>query len=173
VRVKQQAVSEMKRPNQIESHDRAFSTLFMDQGNLSCLLDENHVIVATNAAWEAFARENGIKPDYSFVGANHLEVCLSAGRQGDRHAREAIILLMAVSSGDVGDAVGQPYPCHKVVPGEPVIERWYRMRVRSLMPKAPLVMVTHEACAAPTTEVADHGIGMSFGSSKPGEPYSM
>lgn len=163
----------MMRRNQTENSGGSFGTLFMDQGNSSCLLDENHVIVATNGAWDAFARDNGISPDYSFVGISHLQVCLTAGRQGDRYAQEAVVMLLAVSSGDLCDAVSNPYPCHKVLPGEPVVERWFRLRVRSLMPKAPLLVVTHERCDEPVTQALGGGIGISLGTSTVGGQYSM
>lgn len=133
-----------------------FNTLFFDQDWASCVIDKTHTIIATNPAWDAFARENGIAPEYSFIGANCLQVALGSARQGDRYAREAVIVAVAVVSGDLAVAETSPYPCSRppsadgTDKGGP--EQWFKMRIRSLLPAAPFYLMTHEPCPPPMTD---------------------
>ncbi|MFP5213904.1 MAG: PAS domain-containing protein, partial [Acidobacteriota bacterium] len=88
------------------------------------VLDPDGRIVAVNAMWERFARENGLK-DVQCVGVGvcYLDACRRAAADGEALAAEAVAGIEAVLGGELS-AFGLEYPCHA-----PEIERWFLMRV--------------------------------------------
>jgi len=102
------------------------------------VLDANGVIVAVNAAWQRFARDNAASPLIaSGVGLNYLEACRGAADRGDATAREALAGLQAVLAGDCLEFALE-YPCHA-----PTEERWFRVRATPLQPPHRGVVVAH------------------------------
>ncbi len=83
------------------------------------VLDSTGVIVAVNAAWTRFNRENGGAT--AAVGVNYLAACRAACSSGDRGAREILEGLEDVLAGR-RDSFTQAYPCHA-----PDRQRWYLM----------------------------------------------
>ncbi|WP_225335673.1 PAS domain-containing sensor histidine kinase [Halomicrobium urmianum] len=94
---------------------RAFDAL----PNQIAVLDAEGVIAATNAAWRAFASENGGPPG-SMVGTDYLAVCDAAD---DPDAAAAAAGIRGVLAD--GERFRYEYPCHS--PGE---RRWFIMDVR-------------------------------------------
>ena len=89
----------------------------------TCAIDVAGVIVATNVAWDRFARDNGGAPAQCGIGASYLDVCDRAGLDGDAVAAQLashLRQLLATGSGRAEVA----YACH--APGQ---ERWFTVRV--------------------------------------------
>ena len=94
------------------------------------VLDPAGVIVATNEAWERFARENGGAGDAPGgacgVGADYLEACRCATGDDSREGSESYEGLRAVLAGEKREFRVE-YPCHG-----PHRQRWF------LLTAAPL-----------------------------------
>jgi PAS domain S-box-containing protein len=106
------------------------------------VLDPQGRIVAVNASWREFVRDNtpselrvaAIRD--SSVGCNYLEVCRAAQASGDPAAGEAADGIMKVLAGE-SELFTMEYACHG--PGQ---ERWFLMNVTPLrMPTGGAVVV--------------------------------
>ena len=84
------------------------------------VIDEHGEVIATNAAWAHFARENGGRKVQTGLGSNYLAACDAA--TGDTYASRAAEALRAILEGLL-DGFTMEYPCH--APGE---ERWFVLR---------------------------------------------
>jgi len=92
-----------------------------------CVLGPDGTIQDTNEAWNRFARQNGISEMRSVgVGANYLEACRQAERQGAAYAREAREGIEAVLKGR-SSFFQLEYPCHSDTE-----QRWFFMNVSPL-----------------------------------------
>ncbi len=117
---------------------RAFRQLFNPHPSHVALVGLDGTILAVNAAWERFARENGVAPGYDFVGTNYLLACeLGVGTE-EPGAREAYVGLLDVLRN------GRPkftltYACHS-----PARQRWYRMWIEPQTPAVGAVIVAHQ-----------------------------
>ncbi len=102
----------------------------------TCAVDAAGVIVAVNAAWEAFQAANGGVPIACGVGVNYLAVCEQA--VGDRRAGSAQVAdgLRMVLSG-TATRFERVYPCHA-----PDLERWFIVRVLA-QPDGSGAVVSH------------------------------
>ena len=90
--------------------------------------DRDGVIVATNAAWDRFALENGGSCSAAFcVGADYLGTCQRAADVSE-DARRAFEGISAVLDGSA-DRYTMEYPCHS-----PDRDRWFLMTVTPLHP---------------------------------------
>jgi signal transduction histidine kinase len=89
-----------------------------------CVIDPNGVIIATNRAWDDFARANGV-PQQSdrrpFIGSNYLDAC---GRDAQSDAVAAGI--RDVIAGRAPEFTLE-YPCHS-----PTEKRWFLLQVSPL-----------------------------------------
>lgn len=102
------------------------------------VLDEAGVIVETNAAWQSFARENGMTGAVDCVGLNYLAICDSC-REQDCEAASIGQAIRQVITGTLKEFSTQ-YPCHS-----PSEHRWYTLRVLPYRSAAERrVIVTHE-----------------------------
>jgi PAS domain S-box-containing protein len=104
------------------------------------VLDDRGRILATNHAWERFARDNG-GIDVG-VGANYIDVCAAAA-PGDEDATTVLEGLRAILAGTI-DGLRVVYPCHG--PGQ---ERWFALRAtRRVSSGATRVVVKHQDVTA-------------------------
>ncbi|HMQ51704.1 MAG TPA: chemotaxis protein CheB [Anaerolineae bacterium] len=103
------------------------------------ILDDTGKILAVNALWHDFARQNSLSwPDYG-VGSNYLAVCEVA--EGDRsgEARAAAEGIRQVIEQKL-DRFYLEYPCHS-----PTEERWFKMIVTRFDHEGNVrVVVAHE-----------------------------
>lgn len=108
------------------------------------VLDANGIVVAVNAAWIAFARENGASGERPFLGADYLAVCDRAlAHEPDDALAEMTSKLRALLQG-VGDEVSMEYPCDS--PGG---RSWYSLRATPLPGGAGAgVVIAHEDITA-------------------------
>ncbi len=102
------------------------------------VLDEAGTIVAVNAGWEGFARDNGMPRGWTGIGANYLAVCDDASGPDSREAEAAAAGIRAVL-GLERDRFLIEYPCHG-----PDEERWFSMRATRFEAEGPRVVVAHE-----------------------------
>lgn len=99
--------------------DRAFLASILDAlPDHIAILDDGGRIVATNEAWDRFARESGGEPS---PGGDYLEAARAGAMEGDASAEEATAKLKALLSEKI-EAFELEYPC----PG-PDEQRWFRM----------------------------------------------
>jgi len=100
------------------------------------VLDSDGTIVAVNAAWRAFADENGGRDSDHFLGWDYPSACDGADAPAARGLR-------AVLSGESA-GFEHEYPCHA-----PHRERWMRMRARGFEDGGRrFVAVVHEDISA-------------------------
>jgi len=104
---------------------------FPDQ---AAIIDQSGQILAVNAAWEAFAHENGGTPESTGLGANYFASCDAAVLQ-DRD-REILGGIRSVLDGAPGYE-GQ-YPCHS-----PDERRWFRIVARPISGQPRKVLLIH------------------------------
>jgi len=90
-----------------------------------CILDGNGVIVATNAQWRRFARDNGGGREATGLGVSYLGVCRAASGDGTADAQQAASFIEAIIAGDTV-ARTMEYACHGAE------QRWYQLRVSPL-----------------------------------------
>lgn len=100
-----------------EAFDRAVLSAL--QANIA-VLDTAGVIVATNEAWDRFARDNGGYPENTGVGCSYLAACRPAASFGGS-ARKALTGIESLLGGGVADFTLE-YPCHS-----PAEQRWFLM----------------------------------------------
>jgi PAS domain S-box-containing protein len=102
------------------------------------VLNEHGLIVATNAAWRRFARENGARSE-DFIGLDYLAVCRDPVKAlNGQGAAQAAAGIRAVLSG--GQSVfSLEYPCDA-----PWEARWFRMAVLPLSVGRRGVVVSHQ-----------------------------
>jgi PAS domain S-box-containing protein len=104
-----------------------------------CVLDENGVIVAVNAAWSAFAEGNGIPAGVKFEGQSYLQVCDEARGPDEAKAHDVASQLRTLLGGSLDSAVAE-YPCHS-----PDEERWFRVQMTRFQVEGRMrVVVAHE-----------------------------
>lgn len=90
------------------------------------VLDRSGTIIATNAAWERFARENGGLPAKTGIGIDYFAVCRSADGETAGGAAEVAAALAGVLRGERGEFCYE-YPCHS-----PTEQRWFLLRASGL-----------------------------------------
>jgi len=104
------------------------------------VLDRDGVVVSVNAAWRAFAAENGMaagEQSRGSVGVNYLGVCRRAHSATDGASSEVGAAIAAVISGR-SERFNLEYPCHG-----PDRERWFVMNVTPLKTSAGGAVVVH------------------------------
>jgi two-component system, cell cycle sensor histidine kinase and response regulator CckA len=102
------------------------------------VLDRQGIIVAVNAAWERFARENGAEhAARTGVGADYLAVCRNATGAFAEEAQAALEGIQAVLQGD-RPFFSLEYPCHS-----PEVRRWFVMHAAPLSHANAGVIVSH------------------------------
>jgi PAS domain S-box-containing protein len=95
------------------------------------VLDHGGTIVAVNATWRRFARENGA-PDLAegSIGLNYLAICHAASGLSSAGAQEAYAGIRAVLEGSQTPFTLE-YPCHS-----PTEQRWFLLHA-ALLPGGP------------------------------------
>jgi DNA-binding CsgD family transcriptional regulator len=103
------------------------------------VLDRAGVILATNRAWQEYARKNGMRFDPSGRRVSYLKVCEGARGPAAEEAAEVADGIRAVIRGDLDEFV-RDYPCHS-----PDTKRWFYVRV-ARVPGRGLIraVVSHE-----------------------------
>ena len=101
------------------------------------LLDREGNIVAANAAWRHFARQNACGSANYELGANYLAVCDSARGPDSAEAREVAAGLRRVLAGELAE-YSLEYPCHS-----PTEQRWFRLQAAPLHDGVDGAVVMH------------------------------
>ncbi len=133
-------ISERKRAVQTEQEAQRFlqSTLDALSSHIA-VLDENGKIIAVNAAWRQFSKENEGTAVSCGVGANYLEVCEAA--TGD-WAEEAPLIAHGIR--EVMAARHHDF-CLEYACNSPKEERWFNVCVTRFGDEGPVrVAVAHE-----------------------------
>ncbi|RKH89391.1 PAS domain S-box protein [Corallococcus sp. AB045] len=111
------------------------------------ILDGRGAIIAVNAAWKRFARENGCADDDGRcgVGANYLKVTEAAH---GANAKEAAAVAQGIRDILAGrsESFLLDYPCHEPGGGK---RRWFLLRATRFVGSGPLrVVMAHEDITA-------------------------
>lgn len=102
------------------------------------VLDDNGFILETNAAWQDFARENGMQGAADCVGLNYLHVCDNS-IEHDNEASFVAAAIRKVIEGKLPEFTTQ-YPCHS-----PTEQRWYTLKILPYRSEGEKrVIITHE-----------------------------
>jgi len=103
------------------------------------ILQADGTIIAVNAAWDAFATQNGLVPSVCGPGVNYLEVCEQATGPCSEESRVVANGIRDVVRGKVPDFQLE-YPCHS-----PTEQRWFTVRVtRFVIDGRVRIVVTHD-----------------------------
>ncbi len=133
-------VTERKQTEDIQRQAAEFLHGTLD--SLSCnlaILDETATIVAVNAAWKKFGRENRLASSNYGVGSNYLEICRSAEGAWSQEAPLVAEAIVQALQGEKEEFYLE-YPCHS-----PEEQRWFTLRLtRFLMHGQPRLVVAHE-----------------------------
>ncbi|MDP8976063.1 MAG: EAL domain-containing protein [Actinomycetota bacterium] len=103
----------------------------------AAILDSNGLVVATNDAWSAFAKEHPSDPWRPEVGQNYLEACEKAARSG---SGEATAVADAVRSVLAGTQVRFHVDYPSSSGGD---DLWFSLRVSALAVEGGGAVVTH------------------------------
>lgn len=133
-------VTELKRTERALSESLAFKRAVLDSVSAHiAVIDEDGVILATNYAWDDFARKNGWRGPQSSVGMNYLEICERAEGHDREVARAAGNGLRAVLTGEVAEFV-MDYSCHS-----PDEQMWFNLRATRMGDEGALrAVLSHE-----------------------------
>lgn len=103
------------------------------------LIDGRGFIIETNHAWNRFGTENGIDPEFSWVGVNYFESTHLAALRGDLKADDILQEMRAVIVG-ASPEFRYEYACHL---GRE--KRWFMMSFRPVgwQSDTPLFTVSH------------------------------
>lgn len=110
--------------NQTRSEAEQFVQSVLDAlSDHVAVLDERGEIVAVNAAWRKFARQNGYQASNYGIGTNYLDIC---DRAAVRNSCEAPLIANAIRNIARGqmDEFQMEYPCHS-----PLKRQWFVVRV--------------------------------------------
>ena len=103
------------------------------------VLDAQGIIVATNAPWRKFARENGLPNlQNATAGDSYLSVCRAALTAGVDDAAEHLHGIENILSGKCPLFTAE-YPCHS-----PAEKRWFMMRVTKRSDQEGGIVIAHE-----------------------------
>jgi DNA-binding CsgD family transcriptional regulator len=103
------------------------------------ILDAQGMILETNKAWQAFARQGRAPSTNRFIGANYLQICDNAKGDGAGDAHAVAQGIRSVIKGDVEEFLFD-YPCHS-----PTEQHWFYMRAIRMEGGDPVrVVVSHE-----------------------------
>jgi PAS domain S-box-containing protein len=103
------------------------------------ILDDHGIIIAVNAAWTRFARQNGYRGGLYGIGANYLQFCEAVPGESGGEAVAAGKGIRAVMAGQSPEFLLE-YPCHS-----PQEQRWFVARVTRFRGKGAVrVVVAHE-----------------------------
>ncbi len=118
------------------------------------ILDETGIILATNASWDRFARENNLSNSQNLVGTNYLEVCDNATGPSCAEAAMAAKGIRGIITGDITDFTLE-YPCHS-----PTEKRWFIVRARRMGSGQPVrIVISHEDIS--TRKLAEEAVQQS------------
>ena len=122
----------------------------------TAVLNSGGVIVAVNAVWEQFGRDNG-RGQIADIGRNYLDYACPEGADGAVEARRVADGIRGVLAG-AQDRFDQTYACHG-----PHVERWYRCDVRALAGDDGVagavvthIDITHEVANAVHSDIRLH-----------------
>lgn len=102
------------------------------------VLDGEGYILETNAAWQNFARDNGMQGAIDCVGMNYLHIC-DQSKGTDITVTTIGTAIRGVIDGTVSEYSTQ-YPCHS-----PTEKRWYSLKVLPYRSAGQQrVIITHE-----------------------------
>lgn len=102
------------------------------------VIDQAGTIIDVNSAWIKFGVENGISPDYSWLGCNYLEIVKCSVASGDSLAGEATAGILNVLNGKEAGFYCE-YPCRS-----PEERRWFMMRMAPLKGASePMFVISH------------------------------
>lgn len=87
------------------------------------IINGDGVIVFVNAAWRAFATENGLDPNRVGLGTDYLEICRQARGEDAALAREAVVGIRSILE-KRSRFFSMEYPCHSLE-----AKRWFFLRV--------------------------------------------
>lgn len=129
-----------KRAYEALQHSEALKSSILASLDTSiAVLDKQGTIVAVNEAWQQFGRKNGAKsPAPICAGADYLDVCRRAAREGVIEAQESLAGIQSVLDGS-NDHFECEYACHS-----PSEQRWFLMSVNPLRSSDGGVVVTHK-----------------------------
>ncbi|MCL2914198.1 sensor domain-containing diguanylate cyclase [Shewanella corallii] len=80
-------------------------------------------IVFVNQAWVKFGVENGVSPQFSWIGESYFSPCLASTREGDEYGSLAVAGFRQLQCGEL-DHFQLEYPCHS-----PAEDRWFLVEV--------------------------------------------
>jgi diguanylate cyclase (GGDEF)-like protein len=103
----------------------------------AAILDSNGVVVATNRAWDGFAKEHATDPWRPEVGRNYLEACEQAARSGYSEATAVADAVRSVLAG-TQRRFHVDYPS-----STPEDDLWFSLRVSALAVDGGAAIVTH------------------------------
>ncbi|MDO9051275.1 MAG: CHASE domain-containing protein [Methylotenera sp.] len=137
-----QDITERKHADIVLSDAQAFANSILNSvPNQIIVLDNNGVIVATNASWQNFAIENGLESaklaTHAGIGINYLQATRTGTEVSSRNGMNAYDGIRAVLDGRIPEFYLE-YPCHS-----PQQIRWFSMMVSPLDYKSKGVVIAH------------------------------
>ncbi len=106
--------------------------------SLVTILDRSGCIIATNEAWRKSYRSGGVPAPKIGVGANYVEVCRRAAREGDHSSTAVLAGIEGVLSGKESEFQDE-YPCLS-----PSGTLWFEVLVLPLRSEAGGAVISHQ-----------------------------
>ncbi|MBN1138976.1 MAG: PAS domain-containing protein [Anaerolineae bacterium] len=133
-------VTERKRAEQVLVESGQFFQSALDalSANIA-VLDQEGQIMAVNASWCRFGRQNGLAWQDGGLGHNYLAILDAPSAQGSEAANQAARGIRQVIAGQ-REHYSQEYPCHS-----PDEQRWFVMSVTRFQGREGMrIVVSHE-----------------------------
>ncbi|QJQ02231.1 sensor domain-containing diguanylate cyclase [Herbaspirillum rubrisubalbicans] len=101
------------------------------------LIDRAGVIRYVNQTWCDFGKENGIPPQYRWIGTNYLAVCRWASNSGEEDGQQVYAGIRSVLEFRA-PSFQYEYPCHS-----PNQQRWFMMRIAPVLEMESFFVISH------------------------------
>lgn len=128
---------------ELESNIHFYKSMIDSLDDQIAVVDHTGEIVFVNKAWRRFAVDNGLSPQFRWLGVNYLNVCQKSSSSGDRLASQITNEMQLILQGRK-DETAVEYPCHSKTE-----QRWFIMVMR-LMPddNDKLYLISHRNITA-------------------------
>ena len=141
--MKNKKIDNISKNEATDPSDELAKTILNSLSANIAILDENGVIIETNAAWQNYATVNKMEGSNDSIGVNYLELCDATTGKEAKDAHHVAAGIRSVIKGETKEFL-YDYPCHG-----PDGRHFYYLRCIRVAEKQPIrVVVSHEDITA-------------------------
>lgn len=131
-------ITEIKKATQqIIENEKFIHGIFDSMNSHIAVIDEKGTILVTNEAWKNFAKENELSIQHCSEGANYIEACRNAIKNGDHSVIKILRGLNKLLNKKI-KTFQIEYPCHS-----PAKKRWFLLSANLFYGKESRIVLRH------------------------------